>query len=246
METIKAIIVDDERAAREILDILLSQNNIPVEVLASCQDLRSAIPKIKSLKPDVVFLDVQMPEYAGYEIVNHFDTIEFEIVFITAYDHFAIKAFEINAIDYIVKPIERKRLDDALLRIKDKLSIKKDIVDYNRLLHNIKKEELTKIVIAESGKRHTLEIDSIIAIRASGSYCIVKTDNLEEIIVSKNLKHFENLLSESNCFYRSHRTWLINTKHVSYYKKTKLEIIMSHDVVAKISRKKLDEFAKYL
>lgn len=246
MDLIKAIIVDDERAAREVLAALLSQYSDSIQVLASCVDLPSAVDHIKRYKPDVVFLDVQMPEYAGYEIARFFDEIDFEIVFVTAYDQFAIKAFELNAIDYIVKPIERKRLNEAIERIRYKVSSKKQVEDYSRLLETIQSGTPGKIIISESGRRYALDMAKIIAIKASGSYCMVLTENGDEIMVSKNLKHFEKLLLDSKLFFRSHRTWLINVKHIIYYKRTELEVILTNDIVAKISRKKLNEFISFI
>ena len=109
MNKIKAIIVDDEKRARNVLDQLLSRNFDNIEVVAQCADVPSAVEEIKRLKPDVVFLDIQMPNYVGYELVNFFDKVDFDIIFVTAFDQYAIKAFELSAIDYIVKPIDRNK-----------------------------------------------------------------------------------------------------------------------------------------
>ena len=125
MEIIKAIITDDEEGARNVLSQLLEYESPNIEITAKCIDVPSTVQAIKELKPDVVFLDIQMPVYAGYEIFNFFETIDFEIIFVTAYDQFAIKAFELNAVDYLVKPVSRHRLTQAIEKLTQKLHSKK-------------------------------------------------------------------------------------------------------------------------
>ena len=173
MNKLTAIIVDDEQRARDVLSKLLERNCPNVDVLDKCVDVPSAVERIKELKPNVVFLDVQMPNYAGYEIVNFFDKIDFEIIFVTAFDHYAIKAFELNATDYLVKPVERARLVDAVKRVVIKVNEEKSKEQYEALLHSIQKKEFRKIVIPELGNRKIVEINNIIAIEAEGAYCKV-------------------------------------------------------------------------
>jgi len=163
MNKISAIIIDDEKRARDVLQMLLERNCPGVNILATCVDVLSAVEKINEVQPDVVFLDVQMPNYAGYELVNFFDEINFEIIFVTAFDHYAIKAFELSAIDYLVKPVERLRLVDAVKRVSTKVNSQESKKQYEQLLNSIKEKEFKKIVIPESGNRRVLEIDNIIA-----------------------------------------------------------------------------------
>lgn len=242
MNPITAIIVDDELAAREVLKSLLSFHSESITVLAECCDLPEAVEKIKELQPDVVFLDIQMPNYAGYEITRFFNEIDFEIIFITAYDEYAIKAFELNAIDYLVKPIERKRLQQTIERLQNRFKQEVQIQDYKRLLDTIKNNDIEKIVVSESGKRHSFKLDDIIAFKASGSYCKILLTNSSEVMISKNLKYFETLLKDSTTFFRVHRAWLINTSHFRYLHKTTLEAVLTNEIKAKISRYKLDDF----
>lgn len=248
MKSIRAIIVDDEKAAREVLTSLIEFHDENVEILASCEDLPSAVEKIKELKPDVVFLDVQMPEYVGYEISMFFDEIDFEIVFVTAYDQYAIKAFEMNALDYLVKPVERARLEDTLKRLKSKVHQNATIEDYKNLLKNIKNNnETSKIVINDSGKRKVIQLEDIVAIQADGSYSQIMLNDGSLITVSKTVKYFESLLSNSKHFFRSHRAWLININYVSHILLTELKVTTrGSNVQAKISRNKVEELEKLL
>ena len=166
MTRIKTILIDDEQSARSVLTNLLHRISSDVEIIASCSTLEEGVEQIKKLKPNVVFLDVQMPNYAGYEIGRFFSNIDFEIIFVTAFDRYAIKAFELNAIDYLVKPVDRTKLGKALDKLKDKLSNKTALVDYQSLLKTIKEKSFKKIVIPELGNRRIVSLNEIVAIEA--------------------------------------------------------------------------------
>jgi len=242
MDKISAIIIDDEKRARDVLSMLLERNCPNVSVVATCIDVLSAVEKIKEVQPDVVFLDVQMPNYAGYELVKFFDEINFEIIFVTAFDHYAIKAFELNAIDYLVKPVDRLRLVDAVERVSVKVEQEKSKEEYEELLHSIKNKEYKKIVIPELGNRRIVEINKIIAIEAEGAYCKVYQAIDNPLVISKNLKYFEERLEIQDGFFRSHRGWLINLNHIKTINKTELTLTLSNNLTAKISRTRLAAF----
>ena len=246
MKEVTAIIVDDERRARDVLNKLLERNCPIVNVVAMCVDVLSAVEKIKALKPDVVFLDVEMPVYAGYELVNFFNEINFEIIFVTAFDQYAIKAFELSAIDYLVKPIERLRLVDAVERVSKKVNIIESKVQYEQLLNSIKEKEFRKIVIPELGNKRIVEINTIIAIEAEGSYCKIHLLNNKSFVISKNLKYFEERLGDSKSFFRTHRGWLVNINHIETINKTELTLKLCNNLVAKISRNMVSSFEKYI
>lgn len=246
METIRVIIVDDEPAARNVLSNLLNRSSQKVEILAQCEDVPDAVQAIKLHQPDVVFLDVQMPDYAGYEIVNFFDEINFEIVFVTAYDQYAIKAFELSAVDYIVKPIERSRLNEALEKISHKLTQKTAYENYQVLVDSIKNKQLGKIVVSELEDGHvshkTLQLSDVIAVEALGAYSKIYLTNAQPITLSRNLKHFENRLPENEVFFRCHRSWIINLEHVASYNPRLGDVFLKNDVVAKLSKKRQETF----
>ncbi|MCP4440362.1 MAG: response regulator [Aureispira sp.] len=243
MKNIKAIIVDDEQWARAVLTRLLEQNCPSVEVVAKCVDLVSAVEQIKLLKPDVVFLDVKMPDYAGYEIINFFTEIDFSLIFVTAFDQYAIKAFELNAVDYLVKPIDRKKLVLAVDKLTAKLEKESNLESYQELLKTIKSKTFKKIILPELGNRRIVELNSILAIKADDTYCKIYLKGEEKVItVSKTLKYFEEILDENPSFFRSHRSWIINLEHVQKFNKTDSTIIINDNLNAAISRKKFEEF----
>ncbi len=212
-----------------------------MEVVASCENLLVAVNAIKLHQPDVVFLDIEMPQYAGYEIVRFFDKIHFEIIFTTAYEQYAIKAFEVSAIDYLLKPIDINRLKLAVNRVKEVESRKQTAEKLAVLSNTLEERLLRKIVINDKGQQHIIDINNIIAIEASESYCIVHTTDAQRL-VSKYLKHFETLLEELPLFLRVHKSWLVNTKHVVKYTKSTHSILLSNGLIAKLSKYKKAAF----
>ena len=243
---INAILVDDERRARNVLSSLLERCCPEINVIAECANVPDAVEEIKRSKPDVVFLDVQMPNYAGYEIVDFFEKIDFEIVFVTAYDKYAIKAFELSAIDYLIKPINRVRLSEAVDKLKAKLAEQKQLNDYSVLLESMKEKEFKQIVIPELGDRRIIKLNSIIAIEADGAYSIVHLKDCQKITVSKTLKYFETVLPEGEEFFRSHRGWIVNLKHLLTYNKSEGTMTLLDNVTAKISRNRVSDFEKVM
>ncbi len=240
MNPIRAIIVDDELAARNVMNKLLQR--IDIDVVELCENVPAAVEAIKSLKPDVVFLDVQMPNYAGYEIVDFFDEIDFEIIFVTAYNQYAIKAFELSAVDYLVKPINRQRLAESVEKLSNRLQAKTAAENYRLLKESMQKKELGKIVISELGNKRIVQLSDIIAIQAKGAYSNIFLSDQKELLVSKNLKHFENILPESDTFFRSHKSWIINTDYIKTFNKNKGEIDLCQDIQAKLSKYRIQEF----
>jgi len=246
MNKLKVIIVDDELAARNVLQNLLVRYDVELDIVALCQDIPEAVSSIKEFKPDLVFLDVQMPDYAGYEIVNFFDELTFEIIFVTAYDQFAIKAFEINAIDYIVKPVERNRLSESISKAKERLKQKSQIEHYQLLLNSIHGKEMGKIVLSELSdgqvSKRILNLQEIIAIEASGAYSKVHLENDSPFLISRNLKYFQSLLPENSTFFRSHRSWILNIEHVLKFNPRFGDVKMTNDLSAKVSKNQLEKF----
>ena len=243
MTKIKAVLIDDEQSAVNVLTNLLERSSSKIKIIGTANDLEKGVEEIIKLKPDVVFLDVQMPNYAGYEIVKFFDTIDFEIIFVTAYDQYAVKAFELNAIDYLVKPIDRKKLSSSLQKLEDKLNQQAELVDYQSSLTTIKEKEYKKIVIPELGNRRIIKLTDIIAIEADGAYSKIYLKEKITITTSKNLKYFEETLPKEVSFFRSHRAWIINLDYIELLNKSTLSISLANGTInAKVSRSRINDF----
>lgn len=241
VNTLKAIIVDDEESARDVLQNLLIRFCSDVEVVAKCENLTDAVGVIQNEQPDLVFLDIEMPNYAGYEIVKFFKTITFEIIFVTAYDQYAIRAFEIAAMDYLLKPIDIERLKKTVARVRDHRSIEQQAKRLSLLGSTLENKQLKNIVVSDKGNQHIIPIESIIAIEAQESYCTIHTLD-KKYTASKNLKHFETIFDGLPQLIRVHKSWIINMACMQSYSKSELTIQMTNGLVAKLSKYKKMEF----
>lgn len=242
----KAIIIDDEIAARNVLQNLIQLSHPEIKVVDTCENLPEAVMSIHARKPDLVFLDVEMPEFAGYEISKFFSEIDFHIIFVTAYDKYAVKAFELNAIDYLIKPIQRSRLKDAIERVKQRNHENLQLMSYNAVLEQLKEENSPTISFAESGNKYIIKTAHILAVNAQRSYCEVILKNGERHILSKNIGALEKDLSIDNRLFRSHKSWIVNLKEVISIQKPKEQITLNGGVIAKYSRFRKDSLYELL
>lgn len=238
---ITAIIVDDEEKARDVLAILLERNCPEINIVAKCNDLPSAVQQINKLSPDVVFLDIQMPQYAGFEIVNFIPNINFDIIFVTAFDEFALKAFELSALDYLLKPIDRNRLKQCVTKLLEKQEKSKQLQNYKTLLHNMKNEQDAKLVVSDTNGKRIIALNDICAIKGERAYSQIHLTNNEKILASKNLKHFEQQLKTYPHFYRSHKSWIINLHKVNRVQNSSNKVMLTNKTEAKISASKIHE-----
>jgi two-component system LytT family response regulator len=242
---LKAILIDDEESARNVLTNLLIRFCPQIEVIETCTNVLSAVDAIKQHTPDVVFLDIEMPNYAGYELVSFFEEVTFEIIFVTAYDKYAIKAFEISAVDYLLKPVEIDRLKQAV----EKLVIKNNLLNpnkkYNALKENLKSENISKIVVRKNDGQEIVAIEDIIAIEAQEAYSCIHTTT-GKYMMSRNLKHYESLLSDNTLFFRTHKSWLVNLSQLKSFSKSKFEIELTFDITAKLSKYRIAEFEQLI
>ena len=240
-----AIIVDDEQSARDILANLLSRFCPDVSVLGVYSNVPDAVEAIKELKPNLAFLDIEMPNYSGFEVVNFFQKVEFEMVFITAYDQHAIKAFEVSAIDYLLKPIDIERLQSAVEKVQKRVGQSRAI-NHQLLSESLQSNSVKRIAVSVKGYQTIIDVADIVAIEASESYSSIKTKDGSDYLASKNLKHFETLLADNSNFFRTHKSWIINLDMLEKYNRTKGEIDLNSNITARLSKYRKDEFEKVL
>ncbi|CAG5083729.1 LytR/AlgR family response regulator transcription factor [Parvicella tangerina] len=238
---LRTIIVDDELSGREILFELLNKFCTDVEVVDRCADVESAVVSIRKHRPHLIFLDVEMPNYAGYELVDFFDEIDFQIVFVTAYDKYALKAFEVAAIDYILKPIEIEKLKGAVSKVKHAVLISNYKEQLVSLAEQLRASE-HKIKYVDKGYTYHLQINDIIALEAKRAYTTIYLKENNEVTISKNLSQLEKELAEYEKFLRIHRSWLINMGAVKSYSKSQLKINLEGDITAKLSKQYKSKF----
>lgn len=245
MTKIKAILVDDEESARDVLENLLLRFCPEVELLGKYSNVIDAVEAVKTLNPDLVFLDIEMPNYAGFEIVSFFEKVNFDIVFVTAYDQYAIRAFEISAVDYLLKPVDIERLQQSVKKSQERLITKSQVDRFQFLSSALESKAVTNIIVVDKGYQNAISISSIIAIEAQESYSIIYKEE-KNYTASKNLKHFEKLLEENHKFFRVHKSWIINLDYLENYSKSLLEIRLKNGMTTKLSKYKKAEFEEVI
>lgn len=238
---IKTLIVDDEESARDVLVNLLNRFCPDVEVLATCESVEECLEAIKINEPNLIFLDIEMPNYAGFELFKLVDNVNFETVFTTAYEQYAIKAFEVSAVDYLLKPIDIDRLKSAVEKVKNQIDVRLQKDRMKVFTDTFTQRKLNNIVIIDKGCQIICPIETIIAFEAQESYCTIYTST-NRYVQSKNLKHFESLLDENKEFVRVHKSWIVNLKKLESYNKAELRIQLTGGISAKVSKYKKQEF----
>lgn len=233
---INAIIIDDESNIRKGLKIMLDRKHSNINIIAEAGTVEAGVKAIETKQPDLVFLDIELSDGYSFEILNQLDEINFQIIFITAYDQYAIKAFKYSAVDYLLKPIVPSELTNAIARVEDRLNEKNT---HNESITALKQNipNLKKIVLRTSKKYYLVEIDSIIRCQADQSYTVFYIEGVEPIMVSKPLKDYVDLLPD-NLFLRIHQSHLINKSKVIGYNKEGFVELDNKDVVPVSSRKK--------
>lgn len=212
---IRGIIVEDEKHSRETLRGMLQRYCKNVEIIAEAGSYREGLQVIRTHDPDVVFLDIQMPDGSGFKLLEDLDEIKFEIIFTTAFDQFAIKAIKYSALDYLLKPIDPEELVNALKKVESKISKQEVNQNIQVLLENIKSREADphKIVLSTSEKIHIIETDQIIRCESDNYYTNFFLLDGKKILVSKTLKENEEMLGGYN-FIRPHKSHLVNVKYI--------------------------------
>jgi len=217
---IRSIIIDDEKNCVDSLAFDLQKNFPQIELIDTCTSPKQGLMSIRKQKPDLVFLDVQMPWMNGFEMLEMLDEIDFAIIFTTAYDQFAAKAFRLSAIDYLLKPVDVNDLKEAVKKATDKIDQKSGKANIDNLLHNINNPE-AKQRVAFAGREgyEFIEITSIVYAQAEGAYTHVFLTNKRKLIISKTLSDIEEMLP-ANQFQRIHHSTLVNLNHVTHFYKT--------------------------
>jgi two-component system LytT family response regulator len=224
----KAIIIDDEEMARVLLEQMLNEYCPQVQTMGCYPDLPSGIKGIQQHKPDIVFLDIEMPSYSGLEILDFFDkeVVDFAVIFVTAYNNYAIQAFKLSAIDYILKPVE---IDDLIQSIKlfeakgrsSNLAVLKD---------NLKIGGAKRLALSTLNQIHFVDVGEIMFFKADGAYTKVYLADGKEHHLSKGLKSFETMLEDNVNFIRCHKSFLVNINHVTQYLKPNGGTLLVNDI----------------
>ena len=246
MNFINAIIIDDEERARNTLSSLLLNYCPEINILAACSNVPDGVIAINKHKPDVVFLDIEMPDYNGFELLGFFREIDFDIIFVTAYSEYAIKAFEISVVDYILKPIDIDQLKNSVEKLKQKKLHSQMQEQIELLKESYKSDDIRKIALSMSNGLTFVEIAHIIFLEADGAYTTFFLKDGQKIVVSKKLKFYEDILSNRSFFFRTHRSYFINVNFIKKYSRSENAILMDNNTSITISRDRKQEFEALL
>jgi len=215
------IIIDDELNCIKVLQNDLKMFCPEVQILDTCQSAKEAMLSIKRNNPELIFLDVEMPWMNGFEMLEILDKeINFEIIFTTAYNQFAVKAFRVSAVDYLLKPIDSNDLTEAVAKAKKSLKEKEDHSNINNLLQNIKKPSASqKIAISSREGYDFFPLSDIIYCKANGTYTDIMLVNNKKLFLSKPLGEIEGMLP-AEFFERIHHSLVVNIQHINQFKKS--------------------------
>ncbi|MEI9957373.1 MAG: LytTR family DNA-binding domain-containing protein [Ferruginibacter sp.] len=243
---ITAIIIDDEQhCADRLYSILITKHKNSINIIGVFSTVEDGISAIETLNPELVFLDVQINEKTGFDLLKHFTKINFKVIFITAYDMFAVQAIKFSAIDYLLKPVGADELATALNKAIESISIK----DMRNMIEVLSKNLSTPtrsktITIPTRNELIFLSTDDIIRCHSNINYTTIFKKDKQKIVVAKTLKEFEELLTDHN-FFRIHNSELINLSYIKSYNKGKGgSIILTDGAELEVSVRRKEEFLK--
>ncbi len=237
MKPIQAVLVEDNAFMATVLHDLLLQNATDISVIGIATTGKEALQLIATAKPNVVFLDIELPDMTGFELLQQLDDINFQTIFTTSHSHYAIKAFRFNALDYLIKPIQENELDEAIKRF---LKSSGNSDEVKNALSNLESQsvENQKLVLATQSGTLRLPLKQITYIEGERNYSYIYFANGSRELSSKNLAYFEEILNDKS-FFRCHRSYLVNRYHVETLKND--HFALKNGIEIPISRRKLTE-----
>jgi len=255
MNRIKAILIDDEPRGLSSLQKLLEFNCPDVEVIKACRRANEAKAAIEQLHPELVFLDIEMPGKNGFELLDEIPEIDFEIIFVTAYNDYTTQALHLSAVDYLLKPVNEGLLVEAVKRAVKRIGGKKENLPLEAFMHNMQQAGVSqkmKLCIPFSRGIEVVDIQKIIYIEASSNYSNIHFTDRPIICASKSIYEYETLLEDSN-FVRVHKSHVVNLDHViQYIKGEGGNVILTGGKEIEVSRRKkellmrrMKEYYKY-
>ncbi|MBD3583519.1 LytR/AlgR family response regulator transcription factor [Flavobacterium selenitireducens] len=241
---LRAIVIDDiEKIRKENINIIRA--NCPgISIVGQADSVASGVKLIKQLTPDLVFLDVEMPDGTGFDLLQKLSPIAFKVIFITGYEDFAIRAFRFSAIDYLLKPLDGKELVEAVKKAEHALSTEVFDMKLHNLFTNLERpKNLQKLVLKTADKIYSVNIQDIINCESDKNYTTFYFINAPQLVVSTNLKEYETLLGPHN-FFRTHKSHLINMTYFDHFIKSEggNTIVMKNKSSVPLSVRKKEEF----
>ncbi len=245
----KTIIIDDEQNARENLTSLIQSYCPNIVIVKTSDSVSDAINSIRSYKPDLIFLDIELNEGTGFDVLEAIKDIPIQVIFITAFNQYAIKAFKFSAIDYLLKPIDIDELKEAISRAESKFKkqeINKQIDSLLSLIKNQSEKETQKIILPISGGFQFYDVNEIIRVQSQSNYVTFYLIQERELLISKTLKEFEEIL-EKHGLIRVHHSHIVNPNFILQYQKNSGGyLVLKDQTTIPLSKSYKDKFNDYL
>lgn len=243
-ELIKTIITDDESKSRVVLRTLLKRHFPQIDIVGEAGSAQEAFELINTLKPQLVFLDIQMPRADGFSLLKRFDPVPFETIFVTSFDQYAISAIKFSALDYLLKPVEVSELTNAVKKAIDRVRAQRgnntQIINLLRSIDDL--PETHHVAIHMNDSVRLVEETAIVSVVADGHYCVIQTDSNERFTTAKILRDFEEYFGEHSSFVRIGKSQMINAKKILKYSKGEPCIIeMINGEVFEVARRRKPE-----
>jgi len=246
---LRCIIIDDEQKSIDALEILIKRYTGDVKLIAKTTSATEAVELIENYLPEIVFLDINMPEMNGFEMLEKLTWKNFNLVFITAHQEHALRALKNNAMDFLLKPIDYEDLEFTIKKIKDKIARNQDRIgqlDYTKLLSDLNLSKNKILVHLKTGVE-SVDLQEVICFEARSNYTRIFLMNGKDILTTKTLKDFETqLCSEKSDFMRVHNSYIINLKKVTRLLKVSDEIIMQNNEKIPLSKSRKDDFYDWM
>lgn len=241
---LRAVIIDDIESIRRDNVMMIKTHCPNVSVIGQADSVESGVALVKQLSPDLVFLDVEMPDGTGFDLLQRLKPVTFKVIFITGYEDFAIRAFRFSAIDYLLKPLRSTDLIEAVAKAEESLG--SDILEarLNNLFANLERpKNLQKLLLKTMDKIYSVNVQDIVHCEADKNYTTFHFINAPSLVVSTNLKEYDNLLTPHQ-FFRSHKSHLINMAYFDHFVKSEggNTIVMKNKAAIPLSVRKKDEF----
>ncbi|MCB0631919.1 MAG: LytTR family DNA-binding domain-containing protein [Saprospiraceae bacterium] len=244
---IRSVIIDDEAGNRENLHLMLARHCQAVKVVATAASAADGLKIIREYHPDLVFLDIEMPHRNGFDLLEDLPAIDFEVIFVTAFDQYAIRAIKFCALDYLLKPIDMQELKDAVNRVEEQMVKNRQNENLRIFMQNrLPSNQAKKIALPTADKVDFVDVNEIIRCQGESNYTHIFLRDGSKILVSRTLKEYEHLLEEYN-FLRVHQSHLINIAEVrSYVKREGGYIMMSDGAQVSVSKQKKESILRRL
>lgn len=241
----KVAILDDEVNSAKVLQKLLEIHCPELNIVNVFNDARLALESMMENPPDLLFLDIQMPHITGIEFMNKFHLPEFEVIFTTAYQNFAMDAIKVSAVDYILKPIDVENLKEAVKKFIYKKQKNSSSEMVNDLIAKLEKSQTKRLVVHLQDKTLFIDLNELVYLKAESNYTHFHMKNGETFLTSKTIKFFESQLN-NNQFFRSHQSYLVNTSYIAAYSKPDHSLILKDNTLIPVSKQRKEDMLNAL